>query len=122
VILPQSWWSFNHIPFLIPGGPTLLLYCFEHLVVSLQLTFFILNLRLCKGDILVPHMKLLDHSISPFGVPIIVTSISTIFKFMENVNKRPLKAWIPIRSLFHYYINNGHTSVIQNLQESMKKH
>jgi hypothetical protein len=73
-ILPQSWWSFNHIPFLILGGPTLLLCCFEHLVVSLQLISFILNLRLCKGDILVPHMKLLDHSIPPFGVPTIVTS------------------------------------------------
>jgi hypothetical protein len=66
-------------------------------------------------------MKLLNHPIPPFRVPTIVTSIPTIFKFMENINKRSLKSWILICSLFHYYINNGHTLVIQNLQESMKK-
>jgi hypothetical protein len=89
-ICPHSWWSFNHIPFLVPARPALLFCRFEHLVVSLQLTFFLLNLSLCVGNILVPQMELLDHLIPPFRVSSIVTSIATIFILMENVNKGPL--------------------------------
>jgi hypothetical protein len=115
--------------FLVLARPALLLCRFEHLVVSLELTFFLLNLSLCVGDILVPQMELLDHLIPPFRVPAIVTSIATIFILMENVNKGLLKGWIPIRSLFHNIkqwlgINNRNfiAAIIENLQESMKKH
>jgi hypothetical protein len=72
---------------------------------------------------LVPQMEFLQLLIPPFRVPTVVTSIAIICIFMENIYKGLLKSWIPICPLF-YYINNGNfrASIIENLQENMKKH